>query len=324
MMSEHIQDILDQCVDAVVAGEESIDSCCARYPELAPVLEPLMDIEIQARAALAVAVGEQAKAGAREAVLARARDLSGARADSSRWTLKTARHRLSLRPVAIAATLMAFMFTGTAVAATMAGPDSILYPLKQQMEAARTVLALQDADKAAVEIGYANARLDEVAGMVADNKPEYVPALLDRYDSHMDAAAALMDKVREQGGDTDQMEALITSTRYRHDYLLMALSRQVPAEVGDIMRRSVTGDTPDTVPSAPGSGNAQPPRNAQPPAAAGDGMPDESRDQAPADTPEGMENPMPDGSDTPYGVGVMPEDEGADCSSRPGGCAENR
>ncbi|MHB9112889.1 MAG: DUF5667 domain-containing protein [Thermoleophilia bacterium] len=312
-MTDHIQDILDRCVDAVIEGNESIDSCCAKYPESAPVLEPLMRVEFQARSALEVEAPGEAKITAREEGLSRARDLFSAKRAAPRRLEMTGRRSFMLRPVAIAAAFMVFLFAGTAVAATMAEPDSALYPLKQQMEEVRTVLAMHKFDKARVENDHANARLDEIATMVAKNKAEYLPDLLERYNSHMDTAMTLIGEIAQENGDTVQLEALLRATQYRHDYLLLGLIDQIPEEVedpaldalrqsGQVFETGAPGTLPGagTVPGDPYPQDVWQVDGNEPPPAAGSGMQDGSY------PPEGGGYYVPEGSSMPDSSGLPP------------------
>jgi hypothetical protein len=234
-VSDRIADILDLSLNAALGGE-SVAVCCGRYPESAAELEPLLKLALSGREALRVDITAEARTAMRERVFGQARQLmDDRRAAISGWSrFWGKRSGTLLKPVALTGALVA-MFAGTGVAATGAGPDSVLYPVKQGMEDAREVLAAQTLDKAAVEDGRANERLDEIQSMVDQGKPEYVPDLLRRYEEHMSHAQAMVDEAASQNQDTSEVAAMISATRERHDRLMAAIDGRVPADVEQVI-----------------------------------------------------------------------------------------
>lgn len=212
-----LQTAFDRELVRLLDGKAGLEECCAANPELAEELRPLLQLALSGREALLAEVPTASREETREKLLAQARSLSMQRRyGSSRLAL--------LRPLALAAGLSVLLFAGTAVASSGAGPDSRLYPVKQRLESAHTTLAMQNLDQAQVENSHANTRLDELQKMLDNNRQEYVPDLLARYDKNISDAAAHARSAAADGEDTAEIDALIQSTRLRHEEILRKIS----------------------------------------------------------------------------------------------------
>lgn len=256
-MVERFQDILDESIDSIISGRETVESCLAKRPDAGRELEPLLCIAYQSRGALKIEVPEGVREATREKVLAKAREMSCTGRAASRHKLQSEKRRFLLRPVAIVTALTVMLFAGTAVAATMSAPDNILYPLKEGLEEMRVAIAFDKLDKAGIEVGHAESRLDEIESMVDQNKPEYVQSLLLNYDSHMTKAITLVKEASEEGRDTAEMETVIKEVQERHDSLLRGLFDRVPDDVRDVLREAMrkAGLSEETGPMIPVPGH---------------------------------------------------------------------
>jgi hypothetical protein len=120
-------------------------------------------------------------------------------------------------------------------------------------------LAWQSLDKARVEVGHANRRLDEIEEMAGRDEPQYLAGLLERYNAHIDTAAGLAAEAAADGKDTTEIDTLIASTRTRHDEILASLRENAPDDVREALGED-TGETPGSDMMAPepaaGSGPA--------------------------------------------------------------------
>lgn len=221
-----IQDIFDKNLDSVLSEGANPDLSLERDPATAEI-KPLLDLAVACRSALEVDVPEETLLEVKARVMAKARELKGARQPVQRvWN----HSRFVLRPVALAAGLLA-LSTGTAFAANAAGPDSILYPVKQKLEDARGAIASQPLDRAAVATGNAGKRLDEIQGMVDKGQPAYVSDLLSRYDSQIADAQRLTDDAAGNGEDVSAVTGMISATLARHDAILSDIKDKVPDDV---------------------------------------------------------------------------------------------
>lgn len=236
-LDELFEDVLDNCLVRVLDGRASIDECCAANPGFANGLRSLLETAVATRQALAEDMPASAPASAGIK--------NGARSSRGRM----------LRPLALASGAFVLLFAGSAMAASSAQPDSMLYSLKQGMEEARTELALGNQSQARIENGHANVRLDELQTMIDAGKPDYIPELLGRYEDNINTAAEYAAAAAADGEDVAEVNGMIQATRMRHARMVAALADDVPAEDAKALRESV---------EAPDAGSVQQP---QPPEA---------------------------------------------------------
>ena len=199
---------------------------------------PLLELASALSGTLKADIPAQPPAAVRESLLARAQSVIDAAPPRRARPLR----RLVLRPAALAAVLLAAS-AGTALAANAAGPDSILYPLKQELENARSLIAAGPLDRAAVKVGDAGKRLDEIQGMVDKREPQYVSSLLSAYDGDMADAQKLVAQAAAAGDNTAAVTGMIDATRARHDALLAEISGKVPVNVRSVIRKEEGQDT---------------------------------------------------------------------------------
>jgi len=244
-MNGQLENILDDCLESVLAGRDTVDSCCSSYPQMEAELRPLLNVALMSRAALKTGMPDAASAAVREKVMARARRPASTTERSIRSRLFG--RQILLRPVALGAGLIFLLSAGTALAATSADPDSFLYPMEQRLEGARTALTFQKLEKARVEIAHANERLDETERMAAVGKPEYIPDLLTKFDAHMGRATVLVNEAGDEGEDTVQVEQMIRSTRERLSKVVADLNGRIPDELRDSIREAADESGRDDV-----------------------------------------------------------------------------
>lgn len=289
--------------------------------------------EDKLREALQVEAPAEAKKSVREMVTAGAQEILREREAASSeagFRRRYASWRI-LKPVGLAAASFVLLFTGTALAATNAGPDSYLYPLRQRMEEARAALAIQNLDKANAEAGHANARLDEISEMAGKGKAEYVPDLLRRYETHINTAQTMADQAGAHGEDTSAINELIATTRSRHHDLLKSLeemellpeefregAKSEPKEDNDVGPESHDGNGSNEQPAggyagsqnsgSSGGSRAGSDDSAGSEASAGS---DDSRDDE-AESPDRSNDSRNDAAESPERSNESPEDAGGD------------
>ncbi|MHB9111913.1 MAG: DUF5667 domain-containing protein [Thermoleophilia bacterium] len=225
--------VLDRELGRVLDGRASVDECCAANPGYAEDLRPLLQLAFSGRSALKVDDSPSAATVAsRKKLMAQARSLNNTRKSGSRFRL---------RPLAMASGLFLLLFASTALAAGSAEPDSVLYPLKQHMESARTTLAMDKLDQARAETEHANNRLDELKKMMEKGKGEYCGSLLADYEARINNASAHAAAAAAEGEDTSEVDAFISSVRERHDSMLKSLGLE---ERGDEAVQDQGGQEP--------------------------------------------------------------------------------
>ncbi|MHB0866535.1 MAG: DUF5667 domain-containing protein [Thermoleophilia bacterium] len=200
------------------------------------------------RNALAVEIPDQVREDCRQRVMAGADQILVRKQARSN---RPANRRLQIfKPVALASAMFTLLFAGTAWAATGAEPDDFLYPVKQHLEAARTSIALQNIDRARVQIAHAQTRMDEIDNMASRDRSNYIPALLADYDRLMASATEHLQAAAADGEDISEVQALMTAARTRHDELLRSLTGPGPDtdQPGTNMGTGTTStmETPDT------------------------------------------------------------------------------
>ncbi|MCL6106572.1 MAG: DUF5667 domain-containing protein [Actinobacteria bacterium] len=286
---KEIVDILDQKLKEI-AGGVSPEAAAAMEPaEVKAEIMPLLELASSVGGALKAGLPANPPAAVRESMMTKAQ--ARMQAEGRRYRRRRTVRRLLWRPAAVAGILLVAS-AGTALAANAAGPDSFLYPLKQDLEQVRGLIAYQPLDRAAVEVGDAGKRLDEIQSMVNKNEPGYVTSLLKNYDSEMADAQRLVDQAARQGANTSAVMNMIKITRARHDALLQEIAGKVPARV-----RAVIENEMGHQPGNNGRGNS-PVQGAAP----GTGMPGQT---APAPAPGGMGGGS-NGSAAGAGSGAMP------------------
>lgn len=230
-MDKPIEDILDQCLDAVLNGAD-INTTIARFPGYEGELRPLLELAVRGRDALAVAVPRDSLATTKAGVMAGAREIAARRQlEQDVVSLKGRRGLFGLKPLAWIAASFLVLSSGTALAASSAGPDSFLYPVRQRLEETRTSLSWDKVGKARHEAAHASERLDEIAAMVDKGKPELVPDLVYRYELHLDAAIGYANEAAAAGEDTDEVYGMIDDLDARFTQLLDEIYDELPEAV---------------------------------------------------------------------------------------------
>ncbi|MBI4328400.1 MAG: hypothetical protein HY685_00875 [Chloroflexi bacterium] len=223
MARRPIEDILDECLDRLQAGE-SVEACLARYPAEAAELEPLLRTAstlTMARLQPRPEFRQTAKYRFQGAVrLERER-----RAARAGWA-----NVLSLPWVrtwigAAAAVLVLFVLgSGTMIASADSLPDQPLYPVKRFVERAQLALAPSETERADLHLRLADLRVREIAAMVRTGKASEVDRLqqdlvrsieMARSEAGVSsalAAAPVQEAARGAPAVAPQPQAVITAT----------------------------------------------------------------------------------------------------------------
>lgn len=324
-ITPRLPEILDRSLEVVLSRRGTIDSCCRKYPDAAAELRPLLTTAVRAGEALSVEAPQESMVAARKTIMAVAGRPGGAGKETSMGLLRTGGRRYLLRPATIAAVLLVLLFAGTAAASTGAGPDSVLYPLKQRLEDARRLAAVQDLDQAEVEVGRAESRLDETLEIMDKEKPEYVPELMSRFDTHLEAASSLVVEAAEKGDDANEVEEMIEVVRERRRQILGEIDERLPDDVREAVRKGQEEERGETGSDSPVSAPAPGPQ----PAGGGYAVPDDSDGYEPGrggDNDGGYEDspgPGPAYEPPEYHDYEPPEKEGGDDDSFDGEHSSN-
>lgn len=218
-MDHWLIEALDDTLTRLDEGE-SLETCCARYPDLESELTGLAQartrLDVLAPAPL---LSTQVIAARRREFLAAARGFKrqpapdGLPARLARWLAQPGGVP-ALARVAIAVILVLGLITGTAAAARASLPDSPLYGLKLGLEDVRLSLAGDPAQQANLALAFATERSREMERLAESNRPIQAwvaQRLQSQLDMALQSAAAVdgpdMQRLLEQVRATTGMQA---------------------------------------------------------------------------------------------------------------------
>jgi hypothetical protein len=186
---KEFNNILDECLERIVVGGETLEQCLERYPEQAAELKPLLETVLAVKAASAVEPSPEFKARARYQF----RSALGEKAAPKRrpffgWLPRWA--------TALAIVLVVLMAGGgTVAAASNSMPDSILYPVKLATENVRLAFTTSQLGKARLCSGFADERVAEIIYMAEKGDAEGVEATTERLDDRLETLAVLVSEL---------------------------------------------------------------------------------------------------------------------------------
>jgi len=140
----------------------------------------------------------------------------------------------------------------TAFAAQSALPGDVLYPVKTTLEQTRITMAQGAAARAELNMVYAERRLEEIAGLIAEGRFQNISAAAQDFDAFIKSALAEVDLVSQ--GDPERAALLnvrISETLSRYGRTLSSMLESVPDPVRSEMRRAIDssqlGSTPAVI-----------------------------------------------------------------------------
>jgi hypothetical protein len=184
------EDILDGCVERLLAGEATVEDCLAAYPQHAAELEPLLRTAVATSRALDFSAGEEVK----ERSLSRfrlelAREDAAARRGAPRRSLFGWQPRWAMVVVVVLAVVLAG--GGTVLAAESSMPGNPLYTVKLATERLRVALAGTNVQKARVQAALTDRRVAELAYIVSKGNARQVEQATQRYSDQVAAMSRL-------------------------------------------------------------------------------------------------------------------------------------
>jgi hypothetical protein len=157
--------------------------------------------------------------------------------------MSTPRARLAFTAIMVVIVLMAFLFGGsaiTAMAAQSALPGDVLYPVKMTLEQTRLSLARSAAVRAQLQLEFAERRLGEVEGLIAEGRYQQVSTATVEYEEYIKNALAELDLVAEMDpAQATEIMLQITQSLARYARTLTGMMSNVPEPVRDEMMRSI-------------------------------------------------------------------------------------
>ena len=190
--SKEFDNILDNCLERLLAKGETVEQCLESYPEQADELTPLLQTALAAKKASVVQPRPEFKARARYEF----------RSALQAMEAKRARPFLGWQPRwAIALTIVLVLLLvggGTVAAANNSMPDNPLYQVKLATEQVRLVLTPSDIGKAQLLAKLVDKRVTEIIYLANRNKPKQIELATKRLDTYLTKVAILTAVQKEE------------------------------------------------------------------------------------------------------------------------------
>lgn len=183
MGNKHINDILNECLENIITGKETVEQCLQRFPDHKAELEPLLRTAVMVNRVADVKPSPEFRARARyqlQTMMAKSRIAKRAPILVSRWA------------IAVCSLLLVFVLGGgTVLAADGVTPESPLYPVKLVTENVRVSLTGSEETKAELYVTIAERRVTEMATMVDRGKTQHLEESAQRLNTYYTKIAEL-------------------------------------------------------------------------------------------------------------------------------------
>ncbi len=189
-----LDDILDDCLERLLAKGETLEQCLASYPEQAVELKPLLETALATKQASAIEPRPEFKARARYQFRSALQEMEPKRRLSfldwwPRWA------------TAVAIVLVLLLAGGGTVAAASGSmPDEPLYPVKIASEQARLMLTFSALSKAELYTNLVDKRVSEIVYVANKGDARQVELVTERLKYFLVRIATLASVQRGEGG----------------------------------------------------------------------------------------------------------------------------
>jgi hypothetical protein len=184
---KQFDDALNECLERLLVGGETIEHCLVSYPVLADKLEPLIRTAMAAGRAAAIDPRPEFRARARYQLHATLRETA---AQKNRLFAIPRRFRWA---TAVAMVMVMMLASGGMVAASSGSmPDNPLYPVKLAVEQLRLNLTGSPLEKAELYAEFSNRRVVEIVNMAQKGKVNLAESVTGRLDNNLMVMASLV------------------------------------------------------------------------------------------------------------------------------------
>ncbi len=192
---KELNNILNECLERLLVKGETIEQCLQSYPEHAAEIEPLLQMAMATKKAVAIQPSPEFKARARYQFQSALREVKPKRVlPFFGWQPQWA--------VAIAVVLAVLLAGGgTVTAAGYSMPDSPLYPVKLATEQVQLTLTPSDIGKAELHAKLADRRVAEIVYITNKGKPKQIEKIAQRLNNHLAMIASL--PLAEKGAEEE-------------------------------------------------------------------------------------------------------------------------
>jgi hypothetical protein len=183
---KEFDNILDECLQRLLVGGETIEQCLERYPEQASQLKPLLETALVVKETSAVQPRAEFKARARYQFRSALQEAAAVpkRRPFFGWLPRWA-------TVVTAVLVLLLAGGGTVFAAASSMPGSPLYPVKLATEQVQLVLTPSQLGKANLCAEFADRRVDEIIYVADRGDARQVELITQRLDNGLDMLAVL-------------------------------------------------------------------------------------------------------------------------------------
>jgi hypothetical protein len=174
--NKQFDNILNECLERLITGQETVEQCLQRYPEYSTELEPLLRTATLMNKAVDVKPSADFRARARYQM-----QLKMAESKAPRRVIRT----VPRWAIAVCTVMLVFVLGGgTVLASEGSMPGNPLYAVKLAAENVQVSLARSQEKKAELFVAMANERVDEMTWMVNNNKTQGLEAAAQRLDGY--------------------------------------------------------------------------------------------------------------------------------------------
>ena len=174
--NKQFDNILNECLEHLATGQETIEQCLQRYPEFAAELKPLLRTAMMMNKAVDVKPSDEFRARARYQM----QQKMSQEKVPVRFTRSVPRWA-----IAVCTVMLIFVLGGgTVLAAANAMPGNPLYPVKLATENLGIKLAGSEERKAELYLAMTNERVNEMTWMVNNGKTQNLEAAVQRLNDY--------------------------------------------------------------------------------------------------------------------------------------------
>ena len=201
--NKDFDNIFNECMERLLAGEETVGQCLQRYPTYAKELEPLLRTVVLMHKVVDVKPSEEFRVRARYQMQLKMAQT----APPQRVTRRVPRWA-----IAVCTAMLVFVLGGAAVlAAQNVMPGNILYAVKLTNETLQLKLAGSTESKTEQYIAMANERIAEMDWMVNNNKIQNLQAAASRLNNYYTGIVELAAAGSPKTGFAAAMSSITSS-----------------------------------------------------------------------------------------------------------------
>jgi hypothetical protein len=207
----NLDSILNDCLERMLIGGESMEECLAHYPEHYDELKALLTISMQTKKAVdSIEARPEFKASLRYKISSSVNTAKAPQRSSFKWQARWA-------PLAVSFCIVLLLSGGGVVAAsTDSMPDDPLYNVKLASEQVQLFFTFSEQGKANLYSEFVDERVDEIVAMASQNNIEAIGKSSKRMESQLEMISLLSlpkgGELATFAGTDTQSTCIVTET----------------------------------------------------------------------------------------------------------------